>query len=65
MKSGHESASACARVTAVPALRSARHVQCGLAALCLAMLAPVGCSSEPKKDPDRRELSDDKQYELD
>ena len=70
MKSGHESASACTatastRMTAVPALRSSLHVQCGLATLCLAMLAPVGCSSEPKKDPDRRELADDKQYELD
>ena len=44
MKSGHESASACAatastRMTAVPALRSSLHVQCGLATLCLAMLA--------------------------
>jgi hypothetical protein len=65
MKSGHESASACTRVIAVPALRSSLQVQCGLATLCLAMLAPVGCSSEPKQDPDRRELADDRQYELD
>ena len=65
MKSGHESASACTRVIAVPALRSSLQVQCSLATLCLAMLAPVGCTSEPKKDPDRRELADDRQYELD
>ena len=65
MKSDHESASACNRVIAVPALRSSLQVQCSLATLCLAMLAPVGCTSEPKKDPDRRELADDRQYELD
>ena len=41
------------------------HARCAVAALLVSALAAPGCSSQPKPEPDRRDLSDDKQYELD